>query len=369
MRLIRHSFLDTWFPVRHSLRTEAGCESSCVYCPAGKQVPLTSSTDEEILGECLAPLAEGSLVGLGSGLTEIYQPRERMEGRSRLILRKLLELKLRPFILTKSVLVERDLDVFLKFPEASRPIVVMSVAFADDASQKFFEPKSPSFTERLSVLSRISARGIPTGILTMPLLPEVNDDPLALEQILESARAAGAGFAMLGFYEKGREDEGTFLKDFPRALSRIEDFRKVPSLAEKYRSEKTGVWSNLLQKYALLPFPDLTCLKDNLSVRDKAVILLEQLYYFAKYAGRDRSAFRRAAVEINWKDEDTFEEWVREAKLKRIPGIGPYIEKALEDLVLRGELKVYEEAKARFSGGLAETLTGDSEKRSTKKSW
>lgn len=334
MRLIRHSFLDTWFPVRYSLRTAPGCEFACVYCPAGSIKTSAESIDEDFLNECLAPLPEGSLVGLGSGLTEMYQSRERIERRTRLIFRKLLERKLRPFILTKSVLMERDLDLFTKFPESSKPIVVMSVAFPDEATRKIHEPRSPSLTERMATLSRLSLQGIKTGILMMPLIPGVNDDPLAMEVVAEKAKSAGAGFAMLGFYEGKPLETGTVQE----------------GSGEQYRNDKTRVWTGLLEKLGLLPFPDLGEIRQSHSVRDASVILLEQLYYFAKYAGRDRSAFRRAAVEINWMDEEIFEEWVRGGKLERIRGIGPYIEKALEDLVMKGDLKTYEEAKARFSG-------------------
>ncbi|MBL8995244.1 MAG: hypothetical protein JNM63_17995 [Spirochaetia bacterium] len=367
MSLVRHSFLYTWFPVRHSLRLAPGCEFACRYCPAGGLDYSPEAMEEEALGECLAPLPEGSLVGLGSGLTELYQARERMEGRTRLILRTLLERNLRPFILTKSVLVERDLDLFLKFPESSRPIIVMSASFADDATRKKYEPLSPSLTERLAVLSRLSAQGLRTGILMMPLIPELNDDPLGIESILEKAKFAGAAFAMLGFFEWAREGADSLFKDSPGIVDKLGSLRTDSGAAEKYRSEKTRVWSALLGKFSLLPFPDLVELKPNLSVRDSVVILLEQLYYLAKYAGRDRSAFRRAAVEINYKDEEVFEEWARGAKLKRIQGIGPYIEKAVEDLVIKGDLKTYEEAKARFLDGREETPTGDSERRSTKK--
>ncbi len=357
-RLTRHAFLDTWFPVRHSLRVYQGCDFGCGFCPAPASPPGQGADWSEVMGG----LPEGSLLGFGSGLEEVYQKREKLEHRTREALKAALDRKLRPYILTRSALLERDLGLLARFPENAKPIVVMSFAFPDDAGSRHHEPGSPLPRERLAILKRCSEAGLLTGVLYMPLVPGVNDGAVEMEMILQGAREAGCTFAMSGFYQWEKEGSENNFRSLPEAAKAIQSFRLSPNTAEDYRLVKTREWVKGLARNGLLPFPSLTGIKENLSPRDQTVVFLEQLFYLNKYLGKERSAFRQAAVGINWMNEDIFGEWIRAGNLKRVAGIGPWLEKAVEDLILKRETAIYDATCEVFLNPAAKTTGEESRK-------
>ena len=55
------------------------------------------------------------------------------------------------------------------------------------------EPRASTPERRLETIAALAAAGVPTGVLSAPMIPALNDSEM--EQILERARAAGAASA------------------------------------------------------------------------------------------------------------------------------------------------------------------------------
>ena len=130
-----------------------------------------------------APLALGSN-------TDPYQPVERDLGITRAVLEVLAECGHPVMIVTKSARVERDIDILGAMARANRCSVAVSVTTLDRSLARRMDPRASAPHRRLETVRRLTAAGIPTGVMAAPMIPFLNDSEL--EAILEHAREAGA---------------------------------------------------------------------------------------------------------------------------------------------------------------------------------
>src|SRR6267142_4685354 len=125
--------------------------------------------------------------------TDCYQPIERKFRITRQILEVLAECE-HPFTLvTKSALVERDLDLLAPMAKKNLVKVFVSIGSLDRTLARKLEPRAASPQRRLDVLKNLSQAGVPCGVMVAALIPGLNDK--TLEEVLEAASAAGAAEA------------------------------------------------------------------------------------------------------------------------------------------------------------------------------
>jgi DNA repair photolyase len=130
--------------------------------------------------------------------TDPYQPVERRMKVTRSILEVLARTRHPAFILTKSALVLRDLDLLEDMARDGLIGVGVSVTTLDTDLKRVMEPRAASPQARLRTLATLSAAGIPTTVMVAPVIPALTDHEL--EAILEAAAAAGAraaGYVLL----------------------------------------------------------------------------------------------------------------------------------------------------------------------------
>jgi DNA repair photolyase len=89
--------------------------------------------------------------------------------------------------------VTRDADLLAALAAHGAAAVFVSVTTLDSELARRLEPRAPSPTHRLDAISRLTAAGIPTGVMAAPVIPGLTDHELPA--ILDAARAAGAQFA------------------------------------------------------------------------------------------------------------------------------------------------------------------------------
>jgi DNA repair photolyase len=156
-----------------------------------KTVVVKTNVAEVLRRELARPTWTGAHVAMGTN-TDPYQ---RCEGRYRLmtgVIRALAE-GLTPFsILTKGTLVTRDLDVLRDAAGEVSVSCALTVGMLDRKLWKEAEPGTPSPLARLDAVARLNAAGIPTGVMLAPIMPGLNDEPEALEALVDAAAAAGA---------------------------------------------------------------------------------------------------------------------------------------------------------------------------------
>jgi DNA repair photolyase len=127
--------------------------------------------------------------------TDPYQPVERRVGITRSLLEVLARREgFRVSIVTKSTLIERDIDLLKKIAESNTLVVHITITTTDAALARKLEPRAPRPDLRFAAVKKLRAAGIVTGVLCSPLLPGINDTPRALDAVASRAAAAGASF-------------------------------------------------------------------------------------------------------------------------------------------------------------------------------
>jgi len=199
-------------PFSTSLNAYQGCEHGCIYCfarPTHAYHDLSPGIDfetkilakpnaAELLRKALAkPGYRCEPLAMGTN-TDPYQPIEREWKITRSVLEVLSECE-HPFtIVTKSAMIERDIDLIAPMAAKNMARVAVSITTLDRELARRMEPRAAAPQRRLEALRRLSEAGIPVGVMTAPIIPQLNDRDL--EAILEAAAAHGAttaGWVML----------------------------------------------------------------------------------------------------------------------------------------------------------------------------
>ena len=190
-----------------SINPYRGCEHGCIYCyarPSHSYLELSPGLDFEtklyaktnavqLLREALArPGYVPSPIALGAN-TDCYQPIDRKHRITRAILEVLAECRHPVTIVTKSALIERDLDLLGALAAQNLVKVFVSIGTLDRVLARKLEPRAASPQRRLDVLRALSAGGVPCGVMVAALIPALSDK--TLEHVLEQAAQAGAAEA------------------------------------------------------------------------------------------------------------------------------------------------------------------------------
>jgi DNA repair photolyase len=122
--------------------------------------------------------------------TDAYQPIEREWKLTRRIVEVLHETRHPLLIVTKSALVERDIDLLAPMAAQGLAQVAISVGLLDGELARRLEPRAAAPHRRLQAIRTLAAAGIPVTVLVAPIIPQLNDKDL--EAVLEQAREAGA---------------------------------------------------------------------------------------------------------------------------------------------------------------------------------
>jgi DNA repair photolyase len=122
--------------------------------------------------------------------TDAYQPAERRLGITRRLLQVLSDFRHPVTLITKSALVERDLDLLRELAAHKLVHVLFSFSTLDPELARELEPRATAPHRRLVSLERLSGAGVSCGVLLAPVIPGLTDHEL--ERVLERSRAAGA---------------------------------------------------------------------------------------------------------------------------------------------------------------------------------
>lgn len=194
-------------PFRYSVNPYRGCYHACAYCyarPTHEYLDLGAGTDfdRKLLVKLAAPELlraafdkpswRGETI-MFSGVTDCYQPIENHYGLTRKLLEVCLEYRNPVAIITKSALVERDLELLLQLQERAAVDVTVSIPFFDPAEARAIEPFVTTPERRLRAVERLAKAGLSVGVMVAPIIPGLNDDQMV--KILEHARQAGASSA------------------------------------------------------------------------------------------------------------------------------------------------------------------------------
>ncbi|MHB1140341.1 MAG: PA0069 family radical SAM protein [Sulfuricaulis sp.] len=209
-------------PFDQSINPYRGCEHGCVYCyarPSHAYAGLSPGLDfetklfaktnaaERLRAELAKPGYVCRPLALGSN-TDPYQPIERRYRLMRQILEVLAECEHPLTIVTKSALIERDLDLLAPLARKRLVHAFISITTLNRSLARRLEPRAAAPARRLEAVQRLAAAGVPVGVMVAPVIPALNDHDI--ENILEQARAAGAGGAGYVLLRLPHEVKGLF---------------------------------------------------------------------------------------------------------------------------------------------------------------
>jgi DNA repair photolyase len=194
-------------PFTQSINPYQGCEHGCVYCyarPTHAYLDLSPGLDFEtklfakpnaaalLTAELAKPGYICDAIAMGTN-TDPYQPIEREWKITRQILEVLSACEHPVSIVTKSALVERDIDLLAPMAAKNLARVYVSITTLDRELARTLEPRAAAPHRRLAAVKALSEAGIPVGVMTAPIIPQLTDKDL--EAILDAASANGARYA------------------------------------------------------------------------------------------------------------------------------------------------------------------------------
>lgn len=257
-------------PFDRSINPYRGCEHGCVYCyarPSHAYLDCSPGLDFEtkifhkpnaaalLRAELARPAYRCQPIALGVN-TDAYQPIERDLNITREILQVLLEFRHPVGIVTKSALVERDLDLLTQMAQQRLVHVTVSVTTLDRALARSLEPRAAAPQRRLQTIRALQQAGIPVAVLIAPVIPALNDSEI--EIILDAVREAGAisaGYVMLRLPHEVKDLFRDWLQQHQplkaeRVMNRVRDTRGGRDNDSRFghRMRGSGVYAELIAK-------------------------------------------------------------------------------------------------------------------------
>lgn len=257
-------------PFNVSLNPYRGCEHGCIYCyarPTHSYQGLSPGLDFEskIFAKVNAPellrreLAKPSYVPESIALgvnTDAYQPCERELRLTRRVLEVLQECEHPVGLITKSALIERDIDILAAMAARQQAAVAITVTTLDPAIARTLEPRAAAPARRLRTIRTLAAAGIPVGVSISPIIPFITEPEI--ERLLEAVHEAGATSAHYVVLRLPWEVNPLFQQwlqaHFPeraqRVMNRVREMRGGKDYDSDFatRMKGEGVWAELIRQ-------------------------------------------------------------------------------------------------------------------------
>lgn len=266
--LSRNASPDLPFSV--SLNPYRGCEHGCIYCfarPTHSYLGLSPGMDFEskIFAKVNAPemlrreLAkagyEPESIALGVN-TDAYQPCERERKLTRRVLEVLQECQHPVGLITKSSLIERDIDILAAMAAKRQAGVAITLTTLDPAISRTLEPRAAAPARRLRTIRTLTDAGIPVAVSVAPIIPFVTEPDI--ERLLEAVKEAGAVTAHYTVLRLPWEVAPLFQQwlqaHFPeraqRVMNRVREMRGGKDYDSTFgsRMKGEGVWAELIRQ-------------------------------------------------------------------------------------------------------------------------
>lgn len=224
---------DDWFGLKYNMNLYRGCQHRCIYCDSRSECYQIENFDNEIIVKINAPalLADQlprkrikGTIGTGS-MNDPYMPVEKQYNLTGRALEIIAENQFPVHVLTKSDLVLRDIDTLGEIAKTFAA-VSLTVTAAADALGKKIEPGAPLVSRRFAAMRALANSRIHTGVLLMPLLPFLQDQPENIRAIVKKTAANGGSYIIPAF--------GVTLRDRQREYFYVQLDRHFPGVKEQY---------------------------------------------------------------------------------------------------------------------------------------
>ncbi len=128
-----------------------------------------------------------------SGITDCYQPLEAKLAITRSCLEVCVEYRNPAGFITKSPIIERDLDLLVELTRVAGCRVSVSIPFWDPDVARAIEPYVTTPARRMKIIETLAKAGVRVGVSVSPIVPGLNDEDIG--DVLKAASNAGATHA------------------------------------------------------------------------------------------------------------------------------------------------------------------------------
>lgn len=360
--LRKHKRIDSWVVSCYGMNFYRGCAHNCVYCDGrSEKYQVAGEFGEEVAVKINAidllrreldprrkrvPLKKCFMM-VGGGVGDSYQPVENKYQLTRQALELMLEFKLPAHVLTKSTLIERDIDLLKKINEQTRAIVNFSFSSVDDAISAIFEPGVPAPSRRLETIIKFKQAGILCGLFLMPVIPFITDTPEQIEKVIQQATEIGIDYIIFSgmTLKDGRQKQYFFevLKQhYPNLITEYEHIfqpNEWGQAIDEYYASVHQTFLPIARKYKIPIRMPQHLFNDTLEENDLVEVLLGQIDYLCKIQGRS-SPFGYAAYSISQLKQPLSS---LRGQLQKIKGVGQATERIILEILDTGKSTYLEE--------------------------
>jgi DNA repair photolyase len=201
-----HKHVDgPWFWGKYTAHPYVGCRSGCEFCYArgSRYLRRDPDTFDTLIGVKVnaVELLRKELLGLereSISVGDWQQPAEARYRLSRGMLEMVRDSNFSLFIVERSPLLTRDLDLLVDINERAWVGVSFSMSSVDPALKRAFEPRSPGVRLRLRAMQELAKADIMVGASLMPVLPFAGDDEAHLDDTIRAVKDHGGTFVIGG---------------------------------------------------------------------------------------------------------------------------------------------------------------------------
>jgi DNA repair photolyase len=360
--LNKHKRSDHWFWTRYTAYPYIGCQHGCefCYCREKKYSPYEEIGDFPFV----IKVKENAPLLLRKALTKVpkdviavgdYQPVEKKFEISRKMLEICLEMDFPVFILERSPLVLRDLDLLQEINKRTHVSVLFSIIHTSKSPHSdrisAMERLAPSPELRFNAMEKFASLGFQTGICFMPIIPGLCDTRENINLVIKQCIDHGGQFALaapLTMADQQRTYFLTYLKEHEVDLYDLHQRLYPPrSYGPSGRTwlETALLVRELCNKSGIrdrMPRPIFTDEKRALN-KQAVEYLADELYTMELSRAPDYKmwAFRKAAWSVEDLKQDIGLVYKRMGLkgLESIQHVGPAIGKKLEQIIIEHENK------------------------------
>lgn len=188
----------------YSANPYQGCEHGCIYCYARnsheywgfsagldfERKIIVKQDAPELFRQFLQKKSWDATPISLSGNTDCYQPAERKFKLTRRLLEIALEYRQPIGMITKNALILRDIDLLQEMATMNLVTVFVSITSLNEKLRLKMEPRTTTAKQRLKIVEDLSKAGLPTGVMTAPIIPGLNSHEIPA--LLKAAALNGA---------------------------------------------------------------------------------------------------------------------------------------------------------------------------------
>ncbi len=190
-----------WFGSHYTMNIYKGCNHGCIYCDSRSDCYKIDDFDRirakanalVLIEQELKRKRKTGVIGTGS-MSDPYNPFEEEYHLTRSALALIHRYGYGLALFTKSELILRDQDLLKEISCHSPVLIGITITTADDELSRKIEQNVCVSSKRFEAIKQLSDQGLFAGIILMPVLPFIEDNPENIRALILNAHEHHAKF-------------------------------------------------------------------------------------------------------------------------------------------------------------------------------